>query len=62
VRVMKEGLSDCSAAYVRWFYPLEFRNIGGKTAKNVIFHHARPLWLQMVANGLKKEIQPESLF
>jgi hypothetical protein len=25
----------------------------GKNAKNVIFHHARKPWLQMVANGLQ---------
>ena len=54
VRLMREGQSATSAAYVRWFYPLEIRKNGGKTAKNVIFHHARQLWLQMVANGCKR--------
>jgi hypothetical protein len=53
VRLKREGLSASSAAYGRWIYPLEIRKNGGKTAKNVIFHHARQLWLQMVANGCK---------
>ena len=53
VRLKWEGLSATSAAYVRWFYPLDIRKNGGKTAKNVIFYHARQLWLQMVANGCK---------
>jgi len=44
---MREGFSASSAAYVRWFFPCKIRKNGGKTAKNVIFHHARQLWLQM---------------
>jgi hypothetical protein len=57
VRLRREGLSASSAAYVRRFYPLEIRKNGGKTVKKLIFHHARQLWLQMVANGMKKEMQ-----
>jgi hypothetical protein len=57
VRLMGEGQSATSAAYLRWFYPRKIRKNGGKTAKIVIFHHARQLWLQTVANGMKKEMQ-----
>jgi hypothetical protein len=53
VRLMREGQSATYAAYVRWFYPLEIRKNGGKTAKNVIFYHTRKPWLQTVANGLQ---------
>jgi hypothetical protein len=54
VRLKREGQSASSAAYVRWFHFLEINKNGGKTAKNVIFRHARQLWLQMVANGCKR--------
>jgi hypothetical protein len=53
VRLMRERQSATSVAYVRWFYPRKIRKNEGKNAKNVIFHHARQLWLQMVANGCK---------
>jgi len=53
VRLMREGQSATSAAYVRWFYPRKIRKNGAKTVKPSIFYHARQPWLQMVANGCK---------
>ena len=53
VRLMREGQSATSAAYIRWFYPRKIRKNGCKTVQTLIFYHARQLWLQMVANGCK---------
>jgi hypothetical protein len=56
VQLMREGLSASSAAYFRGFYPRKIRKNEGKTVQKLIFYHARQLWLQMVAHGMKKEM------